>query len=230
MVSPDHRLAPEHRLPAALDDVYDSLKWLQEQAAQAAGDDDDDETTLSRGSGGGAEWLREMGDFDRVFVMGDSSGGNLAHHLAVRLGPGSAELAPVRVRGYVLLSPFFGGTVKTTSEEQRPCESFWNLDMYDRLWRLSLPAGATKDHPLANPFQSTTEIKGAALDPMLVVAGGGEILRDRAEEYASRLRENGKNVVYVEFQAQQHGFFTADCFSPEANSLIQTIQHFISLY
>lgn len=78
-------------------------------------------------------WLRDDAvDFDRVFVLGDSSGGNLAHHLAVMVGTGSIELGPVRVRGYVLLAPFFGGVARTKSEEG-PSEALLNLDILDRL-------------------------------------------------------------------------------------------------
>ena len=116
----DYRLAPEHGLPSAIDDAISSLKWLQTLSMH--GDIDHSGTWLGDG----------VVDFDRVFTMGDSSGGNMAHHVAIRLGVGSVELEPVRVRGYVLLAPFFGGSVKTRSEEERPCEEFWNLDMYDR--------------------------------------------------------------------------------------------------
>ena len=68
---------------------------------------------------------------DRGFVMGDSFGGNVAHHVALRLGVGLVELEPVRVRFYVLLVPFFGGSVKTRSEERGHVKVFWNLDMYN---------------------------------------------------------------------------------------------------
>lgn len=116
VVAPDYRLAPEHRLPAAMDDGVSVLKWLQSDVSSENGD----------------AWVRtEEVDFDRVFVMGDSSGGNIAHHLAVRLGLGSPGLAPVRVRGYILLAPFFGGNVRTESEEG-PSEQFLNLDILDR--------------------------------------------------------------------------------------------------
>ena len=119
VVAPDYRLAPEHRLPAAIDDAMSSLKWLQ--------------TLAMHGDIGCDTWLGDgVVDFDRVFVMGDSSGGNVAHHVALRLGMGLVELEPVRVRGFVLLAPFFGVSVKTRSEEERPCEVFWNLDMYNR--------------------------------------------------------------------------------------------------
>ncbi|XP_057775030.1 probable carboxylesterase 15 [Salvia miltiorrhiza] len=65
VVAPDYRLALEHRLPIVVEDVLSSLKWLQQQALLA--------------DGGGDEWLRKGIDFGRVFVVGDSSGGNLAH-------------------------------------------------------------------------------------------------------------------------------------------------------
>ncbi|GFP94926.1 probable carboxylesterase 15 [Phtheirospermum japonicum] len=93
VVSPDYRLAPEHRLPAAMDDAMSSVRWLQDQAVLADGAD---------------EWLRGGGvDFGRVFITGDSSGGTLAHHLAVGLGPwiaglGAGSCAGLRADGSVL--------------------------------------------------------------------------------------------------------------------------------
>lgn len=39
-------------------------------------------------------------DFDKVFVLGDLSGGNIAHHIEIRFGgKGSVELQPIQVRG-----------------------------------------------------------------------------------------------------------------------------------
>ncbi|XP_030957402.1 probable carboxylesterase 15 [Quercus lobata] len=216
VVAPDYRLAPEHRLPAAIDDAMSSLKWLQ---------------TLAMHGGIGCDtWLGDgVVDFDRVFVMGDSSGGNVAHHVAVRLGMGLVELEPVRMRGYVLLAPFFGGSVKTRSEEERPCEVFWNLDMYNRFWRLSLPIGGAKDHPLMNPFgPSSPKLAEVNLNPMLVVVGSDEILKDRVEDYAKKLKELGKKIEYVEFEGKQHGFFTDHPFSEVAERVIQIIKGFVA--
>ncbi|GMI79346.1 hypothetical protein like AT5G06570 [Hibiscus trionum] len=214
VIAPDHRLAPEHRLPAASEDACLAMKWLKGQAMHGNVENVD-------------PWLIGV-DFDRVFVLGDSSGGNLAHHLAVRFKAGSTELAPVRVRGYVLLSPFFGGSVRTKSEQEHPCEAFWNLEMYDRFWRLSIPVGSTLDDPSANPFGPYSQSLAAVpLDPILVVVGGDEILRDRVEDYATRLRELGKKVEFVEFEGQQHGFFTDHPFSEVAGKVIQRMRDFI---
>ncbi|GJW03997.1 probable carboxylesterase 15 [Tanacetum coccineum] len=113
VVAPDHRLAPEHRLPAAIDDSFGALKWLQELARNPKSD------------------LVDSFDFDRFFVIGDSCGGNIAHHLAVRLGPGSPELAPIKIRGYVMLAPFFGGIERTKSEAEGLPEKVLTIDVLD---------------------------------------------------------------------------------------------------
>lgn len=116
IISPDYRLAPKNRLPAAIEDGFMAVKWLQSQAVAVEPD----------------AWLTDAADFGSVFISGDSAGGNIAHNLAVKLGAGSPELAPVRVKGYVLLAPFFGGTVLTKSEAEGPKDAFLNWELIDR--------------------------------------------------------------------------------------------------
>ncbi|XP_027347342.1 probable carboxylesterase 15 [Abrus precatorius] len=212
VVSPDYRLAPENRLPDAIEDGFVAVKWLQAQAVSNEPD----------------PWLSDVADFSRVFISGDSAGGNMAHHLAARLGVGSPELAPVRVKGYVLLGPFFGGIIRTKSEAEGPKDAFLNLELIDRFWRLSIPVGDNTDHPIANPFGPMNKsLEAIDLDPILVVAGGSDLLRDRAEDYAMRLKKWGKDIEYVEFEGQQHGFFTIDPNSEPSNKLMLIIKQFI---
>lgn len=120
VICPYYRLAPEHRLPAAIEDAVSALKFMQNQLVSCGSSCDD------------ATWLGDGVDLDRVFIFGDSSGGNIAHHLAVQFGPGSPELRPIRIRGYILLSPFFGGVIRAKSEEENPNEDFWTQDVYDQ--------------------------------------------------------------------------------------------------
>ncbi|XP_045830429.1 probable carboxylesterase 15 [Trifolium pratense] len=213
VVAPDYRLAPENRLPSAIEDGFMAVKWLQEEALSSTEPD---------------PWLSHVADFSRVFISGDSAGGNIAHDLAVRLGFGSAELAPVRVRGYVLLAPFFGGTVRTKSEAEGPNDAFLNLELIDRYWRLSIPIGENTDHPLVNPFgPHSKSLEEIDLDPILVVVGENDLLKDRVEDYARRLKNWGKNIEYVEFKGQQHGFFTIDPNSQPSKELMLIIKQFI---
>lgn len=115
IVSPDYRLAPENRLPAGIEDGWRSVEWLKEEGVRN-------------------EWITEVADFERVFISGDSAGGNIAHNVAVRFGSEEAKqrMLPVVVRGFVLLAPFFGGTVWTRSEAEGPLDAFLNLELIDR--------------------------------------------------------------------------------------------------
>ncbi|MFS7935542.1 putative carboxylesterase [Helianthus anomalus] len=65
IVSVEYRLTPEHRYPAQHDDCFDVLKFL---------DDDQNRSKCSL----------ENANISRCFIVGDSSGGNIAHHVAQR--------------------------------------------------------------------------------------------------------------------------------------------------
>ncbi|KAF0907938.1 hypothetical protein E2562_022324 [Oryza meyeriana var. granulata] len=218
VLSAGYRLAPENRLPAAVDDAVGFLHWLREQVVDA-----------DCGDG----WLAEAADFGRVFVTGDSAGGTIAHHLAVRADSAASNLAggepdPITIQGYILLMPFFGGVRRTPSEAECPADVFLNLDLFDRFWRLSLPAGATRDHPMANPFgPDSPALDAVDFRPVLVVAGGLDMLRDRAVDYAQRLSAMGKPVELAEFAGEHHGFFTLGPGSDATGDLIAVVTRFL---
>jgi len=101
----------------------------------------------------------------------------------------------------------------------------------NRYWRLSIPIGEDTDHPLVNPFGPVSKcLEEVDLDPILVVVGENDLLKDRLEDYAKRLKNWGKNVEYVEFEGQQHGFFTIDPNSEPSKALMLVIKQFIEKY
>ena len=70
ILSPDYRLAPEHRFPAAIDDCYDSVNYVHENA--------------------------ETLQVSKIIVTGDSAGGHLSITTALRIvNTGRVELAGV---------------------------------------------------------------------------------------------------------------------------------------
>nr|CAB3476226.1 unnamed protein product [Digitaria exilis] len=177
VLSVSYRLAPEHRLPAAIDDAATFFSWLRAQAV------------------GAEPWLTETADFSRTFVSGVSAGANLAHHAVVQIAAGEIALAPaVRVAGYVFFSAFFGSVERTATETGSPaCAS--TTAAIDQLWRMVLPVGATRDHPLANPFGPySSGMEALPLPPALVVVPGLDTLRGHMYRYAARLEEMGKAV------------------------------------
>ncbi|XP_023003802.1 probable carboxylesterase 15 [Cucurbita maxima] len=205
VIVPDYRLAPENRLPAAVEDGEKAIEWVKK------GED---------------AWIEEGADLERVFVMGDSSGGNIAHHLAVGFGSDGGRFG-VRVRGFVLMAPFFGGVVRTKSEEGPP-EDFLNLDALDRFWRLSLPLGEDRDHPLANPFGPLSKnLEGMNLEPIMVMVGENELLKDRVQHYAKTLSQLGHRIEYVEFEGKQHGFFTSSQDTQLGDQVLAIIKRFM---
>ncbi|RCV40532.1 hypothetical protein SETIT_9G062000v2 [Setaria italica] len=214
VLSADYRLAPENRLPAAHDDARTLVSWMRNQAASPADAD---------------PWLAESADFGRVFVTGDSAGGNIAHHVAVAVGSGMLGVSPARVAGYVLFWPFFAGVERTASEAEYPPGPFLTLTVSDQFLRLSLPSeGDTRDHPAVNPFgPDSPPLGGVALPPTLVVAAGRDLLRDRVAGYAARLRAMGKPVELVEFQGEHHGFFIVEPWGDAGDELIRVVRRFV---
>jgi acetyl esterase/lipase len=217
VLSADYRLAPEHRLPAALDDARTLVSWMRNQAAASPADDDAD------------PWLAASADFGRVFVTGDSAGGNIAHHVAVAVGSGLLGISPARVAGYVLFWPFFAGVERTASEAEYPPGPFLTLPVSDLFLRLSLPSeGDTRDHPAVNPFgPDSPALDAVAFAPVLVVSGEHDLLRDRIADYVARLRAMGKPVELVEFQGQHHGFFVVEPWGDAGDELTRVVRRFV---
>uniref|UniRef100_A0A0E0JE73 Alpha/beta hydrolase fold-3 domain-containing protein n=1 Tax=Oryza punctata TaxID=4537 RepID=A0A0E0JE73_ORYPU len=214
VLSVQYRLAPEHRLPTAIDDGTAFFSWL-------------------RGVGSAEPWLAESADLARTFISGVSAGANLAHHVAVRVTSGQPvvdDVDPVvRVAGYVLIDAFFGGVERTAAEANPPADvSLLTVEMADQFWRLALPAGATRDHPVANPFgPDSTSLETVALPPALVVASGGDVLYNRVMDYAARLKRMGKVVELAEFEGAQHGFSVLQPWSTETSEVIQVLKRFV---
>ncbi|XP_006419879.2 2-hydroxyisoflavanone dehydratase [Citrus clementina] len=73
-ISIEYRLAPEHPLPIAYEDSWSALQWVASHSVNNGGFDNKE------------PWLARFGDFDRVFVAGDSAGANIAHHVVMRAG------------------------------------------------------------------------------------------------------------------------------------------------
>lgn len=217
-------LAPEHRLPAAVDAAYSALLYLRSLAAGTAAEH------------AVAERLREAADFSRVFLLGDSSGGNLVHEVAARAGAVEEGFwAPVRVVGGILLHPGFGREERSRSEMENRQTPFMSLELLDKFPAMALPMGATKDHPITWPVgEAAPALEGLRLPPLLVAVAEGDLLRDRELEYCEAIRRAGKEVEVLMSRDVGHCFFfykeLVD-FEPVAASrtgeLIEAIRDFV---
>lgn len=91
-----------------------------------------------------------------------------------------------------------------------------------------MPEGNNPDHAWANPFgPASPSLDCIKLDPILVIVGGREVMKDRIDNYTKKLIEMGKEVDYIEYQGMQHGFFVNEPFSEMGNRVLEEIQSFM---
>jgi gibberellin receptor GID1 len=181
VVSLDYRRSPEHRYPCAYDDGWSALNWVHSRT-----------------------WLKSGKDSKvHVYLAGDSSGGNIAHHVAVR-----AAQSKVEVLGNILLHPMFGGQERRDSETRLDGKYFVTVQDRDWYWRAFLPEGDDRDHPACNPFGPRgTSIESLKLPKSLVVVAGLDISQDWQLDYAQALMDAGQEVNLLYLKKATIGFY-----------------------
>ncbi|CAL5046751.1 unnamed protein product [Urochloa decumbens] len=216
-VSVHYRLAPEHPLPAAYDDAWAALQW-----------------TISNCLSGPEPWLAKHGDATRIFVAGDSAGGNIAHNLAMRAGaelphrlPGGGGAA-VAVAGVVLLNPYFWGKEPMGSEPRER----WAREGLEQTWALVCGGRFGIDDPRVNPLAAAGAAawRTMAGDRVLVTIAGRDNFRDRAAAYAEALRRSGwggEVETYVT-EGEAHVHFVGNPRSDKAQRETDKVAEFIA--
>ncbi|XP_065868485.1 carboxylesterase 15-like [Euphorbia lathyris] len=212
------RLAPEHRLPAASDDGYSSLLWLH---SLAKGDSHE-------------SWISNHADFNRIFLIGDSSGGNLVHEVAARAG--RIDLSPLRLSGGIPVHPGFVRSERSKSELEQPESPFLTLDMVDKFLSLALPVGSTKDHPITCPMGAAAPpLDSLKLPPLLLCVAEMDLIRDTEMEYYEAMKKAKKDVKLLITPGMGHSFYLnkialdMDPFTAaQATGLIEGIVEFIN--
>ncbi|XP_050365287.1 probable carboxylesterase 15 [Argentina anserina] len=208
------RQAPEHRLPAQIDDGYEALLWLR-SVAQADFYE---------------PWLNDHADLNRIFLIGDSSGGNIVHEVAARAG--YADLGQFKLSGGILIQPGFVRETRSKSELEQPQTSFFNVDMADKLFSLSLPVGSTKDHPITCPMGSLAPpLEGLILPPILVFIGGNDVFQDTEMEYYEAMKRANQDVQLLTIPGVGHAFYLGADMDPRTavptESLVSGIIEFV---
>lgn len=185
------RRAPEHRLPAAIDDGYSTLLWLR---------------SLAQGESYEPRWLKENADFNRVFLIGDSSGGNLVHEVAARAG--KADLSPLRLAGAIPIHPGYVRSERSRSELEQPQTPFLTLDMVDKFLSLALPVGCNKDHPITCPMgPAAPPLEGLKLPPYLLCIADQDLLIDTEMEFYEAMKTANKAVELFISSGVGHSFY-----------------------
>lgn len=177
VIAVDYRLAPEHPFPAAIDDAYAAVKWVEANAS-------------------------EIGiDPNRIAVAGDSAGGNLAAAVSLRA---KAEKGP-HIAFQLLIYPVTDAPRTTQSYKDFAEGHMLEADGMDWFWNhYVLSAGADPKNPYAAPLHAESL---SGLPPAYVVTAGFDVLRDEGKAYAEALKTAGVEVEYVNYEGMIHGFF-----------------------
>ncbi|KAB1223170.1 putative carboxylesterase 17 [Morella rubra] len=184
------RRAPEHRLPAAVDDGYSALLWLR---------------SLAQGESY-EPWLTENANFNRVFLIGDSSGGNLVHEVAARAR--KVDLSPLRLAGGIPIHPGYVRSKRSRSELEQPQSPFLTLDMVDKFLSLSLPVGSTKEHPITCPMgPAAPPLEELNLPPFLLCIAEKDLIQDTEMEYYEAMKKANKAVELLISPGMGHSFY-----------------------
>ncbi|RLM85428.1 hypothetical protein C2845_PM04G27010 [Panicum miliaceum] len=201
VVSVEYRLAPEHPIPAAYDDAWAALRWVASSSDP---------------------WLADRADPWRVFLAGDSAGGDIAFHTAVRAGRDREGTGGGDVEGLVLVHPYFWGPDRLPSE--LAAESFLTAEAADRHWALVTGGRAGNDDPWINPSDEDVAFASLTCRRALVAVAEKDLVRERVRRLAARYRGCGGDVTLVESAGEDHGFHLSG--PPRARS-IELLDHIV---
>ncbi len=177
VIAVGYRLAPENIFPTAVEDSYTSILWAVDNA-----------DTFN-------------GDADRISVVGDSAGGNIATVMTLmardRDGP--------EISSQVLLYPLT--TFKDIPLESREIyDSGYYLLSRQVMYR-ARDTYAPDELMWSNPYTSPLHAEDLSdLPPTLIITAEFDPLRDEGEAYAERLAEFNVDVRATRYRGVMHGF------------------------
>ncbi|MCF8470159.1 MAG: alpha/beta hydrolase [Parvibaculum sp.] len=177
VIAVDYRLAPEHPFPAAFDDAYAAVKWVEANSS-------------------------EIGiDPNRIAVAGDSAGGNLAASVCHKAKADKG----LEIAFQLLIYPVTDVPGGTQSYKDFAEGYFLEAEGMDWFWNHYVSSGSGDPaDPFAAPLRAPSL---AGLPPAYVVTAGFDVLRDEGKAYAEALKKAGVEVEYVNYEGMIHGFF-----------------------
>ncbi|GMH03695.1 hypothetical protein Nepgr_005534 [Nepenthes gracilis] len=185
IISVNYRLAPEHPSPIPYIDSLLALKWL-----------------ASHEKGGVESWLVNHGNFSRIFVGGDSAGGNIAHNLVLWAG-GKKLPNGVNIFGALLVTPYFLGSQPVNFEPK----NFTETSVY-KIWRYVCPlCRAGVDDPHINPLApGAPSLKQLNCKKMIIYVAEQDVeLRARGIWYYEAVKASGWEGELMKFEAKKSG-------------------------
>ncbi|KAM0417240.1 hypothetical protein ACHAPT_012751 [Fusarium lateritium] len=177
----EYRVAPEHPYPAAVEDIYSTITWLQEHAS----------------------------DFNvdpaRIVLHGQSAGAGVVAGTAIMAR--DKKLSPP-LAAQVLKYPMLDD--RTTLAENSSLSDFllWSLASNDIGWEAYLgKSKAERVEADISPYAAPARVKEVAgLPRTLIEVGNLDLFRDEATKYASRLAAADIDTEFHLYAGLAHGY------------------------
>ncbi len=181
VISIDYRLAPEHPYPQAAHDAIHATQWIFEHAS--------------------ALGIHP----DRIYIAGDSAGGNLAAITALIF---KEQTYRTSLAGQILIYPCIDLTVihdnKYPSFEEQKLTPPLSAEQMLKMMKIYLQNDDFAYNLLASPLLAQGH---RDLPSTLIITAEFDPLRDQGRVYAEKLKTNQVNVEYHEIKGVVHGFF-----------------------
>nr|A0A2P1GIY1.1 RecName: Full=Hydrolase 4; Short=CrHL4 [Catharanthus roseus]AVM85923.1 hydrolase 4 [Catharanthus roseus] len=197
VVSVEFRLAPEHHLPSAYEDCWEALQWV---ASHVGLDTSSLKTSIDKDP-----WIINYGDFERLYLWGDSTGANIVHNILIRAGKEKLK-GGVKILGAILYYPYF--LIRTSSKQSDYMEN-----EYRSYWKLAYPnAPGGNDNLMINPTaENGPDLRGYGCSRLLVSMVADEA-RDITLLYIDALERSGwkGELDVADFEGDYFEIFSPD--------------------
>lgn len=193
VIAVDYRLAPEFPFPAATHDCYDATLWASEHPEI------------------------HKADPNRITVMGDSAGGNLATVVALM----SKALNGPQIHQQILIYPCTDGTLSHPSIEQFAEGYFLTKKLMQWFLNHYIPSPQAVYDPYVSPLFAEDL---SDLPPTWLATAAFDPLRDEGRAYAKKLTIAGNKVIHKEYPGMIHGFFALPRLSRSGLSIFDDIK------
>jgi acetyl esterase/lipase len=177
IIAPDYRKALDAPYPAAMDDCYDTLLWMKENA--------------------GALKIKPA----KFIVGGHSAGGGLAAAVSLK----ATDTREVDIAFQMPIYPMIDDRQTTESATNNDGPA-WNSASNDLGWNLylrDLKESGTEIPAYAAPSRATDYSR---LPPTITFVGDLEPFRDETLEYVENLKRAGVPVTFRKYEGCFHGF------------------------
>jgi acetyl esterase len=196
VISVDYRLAPEHPFPGPAEDCYDATMWIADHA------------------------LELNVDRDRLAVMGDSAGGNLAAVVAMM----ARDRGAPDIAAQLLIYPTVDLTHTFPSvDENADAPILGRKDVQTNARNYFHNSTGERTDPYASPLRG----KHDGLPPALIQTAQFDPLRDEGRAYADALRDAGVAVDHANYLDAVHGYISLPGLVPEAKQALADAVEFV---